>query len=327
VIQLSIDELLDQWAEIESAVDATDGIDPWCSGLDWVLPVASGFAPRGKRLYLRSVDGNGYALLGYYRRDGLVLLSGIEPLWGFASPIFGSDITALTDELRHFLAPRDDWTMLLLPGLPPHPHPVTTAVAAGLSPLGVSIFTEGITRRVADLSKGYDDWLRARSSRFRRNLRQAQARADDAGLSIVDVAGDERLFERLLAVERYSWKGRDGSGITTAEMSKMYETMIKRLRARGRLQAFVARLPDAGDVGYIVGGIRNRRYRGLQISFSRNHRHLSIGNLLQVHQLRQLTDDDLADVYDMGMDFDYKQRWADEAEKSITLALHRSVGA
>ncbi|MDH3295536.1 MAG: GNAT family N-acetyltransferase [Acidimicrobiia bacterium] len=324
MIQLSIDELLAQWADVEAAVDATEGIDPWCSGLDWVVPVASGFAANGKRLLLRSADDNGYAILGYYRRGGRIFLAGIEPLWGFASPIFGPDPAALAGELRRFLANRPDWSMLALAGLPPHPHPLTSAISAQLRPLGPTLLTDGITRRVADLSKGYETWLRARSRRFRRNLRQAEARAVDDGVTVVDAAQDDNLFERLLDIEQYSWKGQDNTGITTPEMSVMYSMMIDRLRERDRLQVFVAHLADSTEAGYILGGIRNRRYRGLQISFSAHHRSLSIGNLLQNHQIRHLTDHDLADVYDMGMDFDYKQRWADQAHSSVTLILHRS---
>ncbi len=107
----------------------------------------------------------------------------------------------------------------------------------------------------------------------------------------------------------------------------MYELMIDRLRDRDRLEAHVARLPGDGettDVGFILGGIRNRRYRGLQISFDADHAELSIGNLLQNQQLRRLADQDLADTYDMGMDFPYKQRWADSIERSVTLVLHRT---
>ncbi len=336
MIQLSFQELLDQWADVESAVDATDGIDQWCSGLDWVIPVATGFAPRGKRLFFKSAHGNGYAILGYYRRDDLIFLSSIEPLWGFASPIFGSDLESLSTELCEALDELDGWSILILPGLPPHPHPLTKAITKALQPLGVSIYTEGITRRVADLTGGYDEWLAARTSRFRRNLRQAESRGRRAGLSILDVSNDDNLFDRMLEIERRSWKGEDGSGITTPEMSAMYRTMIDRLSERDRLQAFVAQLPAdqketpgaviQRDVGYILGGIRQRRYRGLQISFVDQHRGLSIGNLLQHHQIRHLINNDLADHYDMGMDFDYKQRWADHGETSITLVLHRSSG-
>ncbi len=327
VDQLTFDQLLDEWADVEAAVDETSGIDHWCSALDWIVPVACGFAPQGKRLLLRSVAGNGYVLLGFYRRNGQILLSSIEPLWGFASPIFGPDTRALTKELAAHLRRRNDWSLLIVSGLPPLPHHLSRSIVDGLAPLGPSLFTEGITRRVAHLDDGYEPWLASRRPRFRRNLRQAESRAGEAGLTIEAADDDPRLFKRIMDVEQRSWKGTDGSGITGPEMSTMYDVMIERLRERGRLEAHVARLPVDGeqtDVGYILGGIRNRRYRGLQISFDADHAHLSIGNLLQNHQLRRLADDDLADTYDMGMDFHYKQRWADHGERSVTLVLHRT---
>ncbi len=327
VDQLTFDQLLDDWADVEAAVDATAGIDHWCSALDWIVPVACGFAPQGKRLLLRSNAGSGYVLLGFYRRRGQILLSSIEPLWGFASPIFGPDLEALTDELTAYLQRRNDWSILVMAGLPPLPHRLSRIVADGLAPLGPSLFTGGITRRVADLTAGHEAWLANRSSRFRRNLRQAENRADDAGLLIEPADEDPKLFKRIMDIEQRSWKGTDGSGITGPEMSTMYDVMIDRLRERGRLEAHMARLPfdgDLTDVGYILGGIRNRRYRGLQISFDADHAGLSIGNLLQNHQLRRLVDKDLADTYDMGMDFPYKQRWADGSDHSTTLILHRN---
>ena len=336
--QLTLDQLTEQWSDVEAAVDATPGIDPWCSALDWTIPVATAFAPRGKRLLLQSSNGNGYVLLGYYRRDNLPFLGSIEPLWGFACPLFGPDVRALTAELAEYLAELPEWSMLVLNGFPPLPYLPTKTVRDGLGVLGPTVLTDGITRRVADLAGGYDCWLSERSSRFRRNLRQAKTRAKQQGVQILDVADDPTLFDRIHAIEQDSWKGQDGSGVTGPQMSIMYATMIDRLRGRQRLQAFVARLPASTastattvasggpvDVGYILGGIRNRRYRGLQISFSSHHPGLSIGNLLQDHQLHHLTSNDLADSYDMGMDFPYKKRWADRGEKSVTLVVTRRI--
>ena len=114
----------------------------------------------------------------------------------------------------------------------------------------------------------------------------------------------------------------EGSGITGDGMTTMYRLMIDRLRRNARLLALVAML-DGRDVGYILGGIRARRYRGLQLSYTTDVDHLSVGNLLQAHQLQVLADDDRADVYDLGMDFGYKTRWADRAETSVMLVVQR----
>ena len=356
--QLTLEEVDVLWQRIEAAIDATPDIDPWCSGPDWTLSVNAGFAPASDRLLLEAAGGAGYALLaGYETSRGTRFYSGLEPLWGFGSPIFGPNPAEVVQQLVAHLRDRTDWRALYLPGLPGRPGPTerdtgartgaatgahavqpssfTLAVAQGLSQLGPTRILEGITRRVADLSGGYQAWADRRSPRFRRNLRQARRRADDAGMTITDISHDPDVLERLLAIEVRSWKGREGSGITSLEMSTMYRTMIDRLAERGRLAAHVAHLPDPlgrgrrDDVGYILGGVRNRRYRGLQLSFVQERPGLSIGNLLQDHQLRVLAEPGpdsapLAHTYDLGMDFDYKRRWADRAETSVVIVVNRA---
>jgi CelD/BcsL family acetyltransferase involved in cellulose biosynthesis len=328
---LSTTELEAAWAEIEATVDATAEIDPWCSGPDWVLSVHAGFAPGVQPLALRcdTPSGPGYALLARYpTADGDVVVAGLEPLWGFASPLLGTDIAAVAARLAAHLTQWDDWRILVLAGMPDRVEPgsFTSMVAGELSVLGPVRATTGIVRQVADLSGGHDPWWTRRSGRFRQRLRQATRRAEDAGLCLVDVADDPELFERLLAIEHASWKGQEESGITSPDMSTTYRTMIGRLQRRGRVRAFVARL-DGRDVGYIVGGVRHGRYRGLQISYRAEVRHLSVGHLLQWHQIRELCATGEAGVYDLGMDLDYKRRWADRAEGTLTLVVdprHRS---
>ncbi|MGI9599074.1 MAG: GNAT family N-acetyltransferase, partial [Acidimicrobiales bacterium] len=268
---------------------------------------------------------------------------GIEPLWGFGTPIIGPDPQRVATDLAAVLAERSDWTTIFLSGMPLSPHrsvpsdetapesagrtakpdpTVTLGIAFALSSLGQVGFAEGITRQIADIGDGYEQWLARRPSRFRRNLRQAGGKAEEAGVTIENASSDPALFDRLMAIENRSWKGREGSGITSVEMSAMYRMMIARLGDRGRLHAHVAGI-EGRDVGYILGGVRGRRYRGLQISYVDEARKLSIGNLLQDHQLRLLGSENLADVYDLGMDFDYKRRWADRAETSLTIVVTR----
>jgi len=360
VEQLTIEDLDRRWADVETAADATPGIDPWCSGLDWQIPVTLGFAPTANRLLFATDDGSGFALLASYRDpNGTQVLSGLEPLWGFGSPILGPDPGAIgaalalvlgsgttTDSGAGAIAP--PWQTMVLPGLPPISRPTgptsqrrpaapagssdqtetspghhtSLPLALALASLGRAGFAEGITRQLIDLDDGYEAWLQRRSPKFRRNLRRAGRQAADAGLTVVNGADDPDVFDRLLAIEQRSWKGLDGSGITGDAMTVMYRTMVDRLRTRGRLLVHLAVL-DGDDVGYILGGVRDRRYRGLQLSYTDDAAGLSVGNVLQAHQLAELDHWDLADVYDLGMDFDYKRRWADRTETSVVLVIQR----
>lgn len=319
------------WAEVEAnssqierALDSTAEIDRWCSGPDWVLSVHRGFAPESECLLLREEhDAPGFALLARYRlHDGSTMLAGLEPLWGFAAPVFGPNMARLGGALAAELAERE-WNTLVLPGVPPPSGSSSYAVelARALTPLGEMRLIEGIVRQVAHIGDGSDAWLARRSNRFRRNLRQAERRGAEAGVIIVEAHHDAGAYERIMTIEAASWKGREGSGITAPEMAETYRSMVERLRNRGRLRVGVATIDDV-DVGYILGGVRGRTYRGLQLSYVDAARRLSVGNLLQAWQIAALEPEGLHH-YDLGMDMDYKRRWADRAEPSLTLVIQR----
>lgn len=326
--RLTLAELDIAWRQIEAAVDETCEIDPWCSGPDWVLPVHLGFAPHSELLLLAvaSPTNQGCALLARYRlADGRSMIAGLEPLWGFAAPVLAAEPEVAARRLARRLEALGGWDVLVLPGMPEPKGPAsyTAQLARGLSALGRVKLGAGITRQVADLRGGYEAWWGQRASRFRRNLRQASRRAEAAGIELVDASAEPAVFNRLLAIEKRSWKGREQSGIASPQMMVMYRAMVDRLLARHRLRVHLARL-DGRDVGYILGGVRARRYRGLQISYTTDVSALSVGHLLQHHQIEVLCASAEADAYDLGMDLDYKRRWADHAEPSFTLVIERS---
>ncbi len=327
MIRLTLDELEARRLDVETAVDRTDApIDRWCSGPDWVLSVHAGFAPEVEPLILASPDGTGFALLARYPTDdGGTAIAGLEPLWGFASPLVGPDLATMATGVAEHLAEVTDWDVLILPGMP---SPEASAVGPlrvleAVSQLGLARLTPVITRQVADLGDGAGAWLDRRSARFRRNLRRAIRAAEGAGLRFVDAADDPDPFERVMATERRSWKGREGSGITSAQMAATYETMIGRLAASGRLRLWFAR-HDGRDVGYILGGVRAGVYRGLQLSYTTDAEELSVGHLLQHHQISALDAEGGVHTYDLGMDFEYKRRWADEAIPMSCVVVERS---
>lgn len=325
---LTTSELCSRWEDVEAAVDATDGIDHWCSGPDWAWSVASGFGSAAEPIV--AVSDHGYVLAArYVSAGGAVIIGGLEPLWGFAFPLLGPDTAALAREWVAHLASLPGWHFALVWGAPPPDHPTTEATAARLALLGPLRFDQGISRRVADLGAGFDHWWSGRSPRFRRNLSRAQRAFDaDPTITIDDASDDPTLFRRILAIEAESWKGQDDSGVTSPEMSTTYRTLTELLARRGRLEAHIARRRtpngDKIDVGYILGGIRNRTYRGLQLSYVEAERSTSLGHLLQLHQIRTLCRNGCVDRYDMGMDMEYKGRWAEQVEPTTTMVVRRA---
>ncbi len=143
-------------------------------------------------------------------------------------------------------------------------------------------------------------------------------------MSFHDASDDDHLFDRIEAIERRSWKGLQNDGICSPPMGAFYRTMIDRLAERGRVRASVA-VRNGRDIGFILGGIRNDTYRGLQLSYAEEAADLSLSNLLQLREIETLAAGNVTH-YDLGMDMDYKRGWSDDAIESLTLVVERSAG-
>lgn len=322
----SIDSLDDDSRRLELLADGTPGIDSWCSGPDWFVPAHRAFASSTfdgpVTPHLWSETGTGAVILGQADlSDGTSIVTGLEPLWGFASPLLGPDLVDLAELASERIASIDGWDVAVLGGLPLSPR-LASRMSKPLGALGDVRAAYGIVRQVADLSSGYGPWFSARSARFRKSIRQSQRKAAAAGVRFVDISTDPSAYRRCVAVETDSWKGLIEDGITAASMHRFYELMTDRLQREGRYRATVAVLDDR-DVGFIFGGVRNGRYRGLQLSFAESVRPLSVSNLLQHHTIGELVEEGVH-TYDMGMDMEYKRRWADGAETSMSLIVRRT---
>ena len=322
--RLTLADLAAAWADVEAMVDRTPGADRWCSGPDWILSAHRAFGAESEPLLVQ--EGDALACLARYQGPGgLVVIGGLEPLWGFACPLLGPAPATTAALVRRALAADRDWDVAALGGLPTD-RALLRSVAAQLVPLGRVGVAEGIVRQVADLDPegdaGLERFWSRRSARFRRNLRRACRSAADAGLVIVDASTEPDLLARLQRIEAGSWKGMAGDGLASPTMAAFYRHQLERLRERQRVRALIA-TRDGVDVGFIVGGRRGNGYRGLQLSYAESVRDLSVGHLLQAREVERLTAEGVRS-YDLGMDLPYKRSWADRAVPSATLVVHRA---
>jgi CelD/BcsL family acetyltransferase involved in cellulose biosynthesis len=176
-----------------------------------------------------------------------------------------------------------------------------------------------------DLSQGIDGYLARRSRNFRRSIDRAMAAVRRAGLVLETVTGAPAdatsLFERLMSVERRSWKGQDGVGLALPEMEAFYRRMVARLCRRGGLVLTFAR-NDERDVGYILGALFDGSYRGLQFSYDDDLAAIGLGNALQRHTMEAVASTGIT-FYDLGAEVDYKYRWCDHVSETVTLVVRR----
>jgi hypothetical protein len=301
-------------------VDATAGIDPWCSAPDWTFSTHLGFAPEVEPVVLGDLERWAAVFARYHADKDEAVLGGLEPLWGFSCPLLLPDPAEHARELASELGRLPDWKRLVVTGLDEESDLFLESIRAFAS-LGTVYRADGIERCVADLGEGVDSWLARRSARFRQQWRRRERDAEAERITVEILREPEGLMDRFLAIESTSWKGAEGDGITSPEMATTYRTMIDRLSERGRLRAAIARR-DGADVGFILGGVRAGIYRGLQLSYSESVEHLGVGHLLQAHELLRL--DSEVHTYDLGMDMDYKRRWSDQIRSTVVVVLQRA---
>lgn len=311
--RLDFGELEDRADDYDAYIAATPGVDTYCSTTPWVLSAREAFHGSSEPLIIEVDEGFAAFMVVPTERLGRTAFP-LEATWGMASPFACKHPDQTMRVLARALQTlRAEWDTLYVLGLR-----VGGAVAdqlvrnfAGRYRLGQGMKT---ARCAARLDGGWDGYLSRRTPKFRKNARNNTRRCEAAGVSFVeirplDAVSAASVFERVLTIEERSWKGRAGTGIDTGRMRAFYATMFPRLARRGALRVGFA-VRDGVDVAYIAGGHGSDGYRGLQISFDDDLRHLALGSYCHLRTIRALCEERVP-VYDMGQDMEYKHRWGE----------------
>lgn len=331
---LNQDLLERDWRRFDLAVTDTPDIDHFCSSSAWVLSSWQALhSEMASAVY--EIDG-GFLVFGEATHpDGFNYLQPLEASWGLGSPLVGPNIEACVEALTKLPMHHPRAALLLLTGLPRKSQLFLRICQVLGRDLDWQLALGESTRRhIADLSVGAEAFLGRRSKNFRRNLLRAQKRAALRGIVIEptcqadqvrrDPASVEALVpqwhERIIAIESRSWKGQDGVGINQGSFGAFYQLMMPRLARSGVLRLAFLRDSRAGnrDIGYVLGALFGKTYRGLQFSFDADYADLSLGNLGQWQQIQWLCDEGALE-YDLGTDMSYKTRWADSSFTTETI--------
>jgi hypothetical protein len=301
-------------AEYDEAVATGFTLDRFCSSSFWILPAVRHLAGGALPRILRS---NGtYAVLAR-------TASWIHPLeaaWGLGCPLVGRDPEAAVELFESALERDPEWSAAVATGMT-EPSPLFRALSRSLA-RRYAVERGPTTRRyVASLEGGLDGFLERRPAGLRKSLEKSRRRAERSALTFEARDGGEESFERILAIERRSWKGLHGVGIDREPMRSFYRDMNRRLLDRGRRRLMFARL-EGEDVAYIFGGLFAGTYRGLQFSFDSRFSSLSPGNLCQLEEIRRLAASGVR-RYDLGTEVRYKQKWGEEVVETGSLVARR----
>ena len=299
------------------AANSTLQGDPFCCGTEWQLSYHQAFAP-DRSLYLRETSDSLVALARAPQKIRPNLFTPVEAHWFFGCPLLGSAAVDLLDQAIQELAQRIPSTELK-----------ASFLISGIRPRGLlyrqlrqrfqqrfefhKLIAE--TQCAASLSGGLDGFLSRRSSNHRRNLKKQSQRASRKGVYFErynprNPAQVDSIYNRMITVEKASWKGLDECGMAEQPARHYYHLMLRRLAVSGSARIIMARHGDS-DIGFIFGGIAASIYRGQQFSFADDWKKSSIGNLLQLEQISWLCEEGIS-RYDMGPVMGYKPHWTEK---------------
>ena len=308
----------------DALAGSASGIDVFCSLSDWGVPAHRALTPERSPWIFHSSAG--YVTMMKRRSRQVCYLEPLEALWGLGCPIVGLDPQRMSSVFGDLLRASTDWDVAIVTGVL-----LKSDLLRSLRDyVGRHFIVRAgptLTRCVASLVGGVSGYLSRRSGNFRRNLRRATRRVEAAGFVFERCYGPSDsspndTFDRILAIERRSWKGRQHVGIEAGPMQDFYREMYCRLVRRGGNRVLFAR-HRGHDVAYVLGGVFQGGYRGLQFSFDADYRQYSLGNVCQYHQITDLCHEG-AERYDLGTWMEYKCAWAENAVDSVTLVITRS---
>lgn len=295
----------------------TEQADPFCCTPEWQLSFHEAFGP-DRRLLIKESGNSVLAFAEHIESNDEVILTPIETHWFFGSPLLGENSVELfADTLSDIQSNFATIPKIILSGIRPESRlPIQL-----LSTLGSHFEFYRLSsslQSAASLSGGIDGFLSRRSSNHRKKLRKQMRRAVEAGIYYERVAPATpeeaaKTYARMLQVEQASWKGIEECGMAESPAKEFYDSMMQRL-ARINSSRIIFAKHEEKDIGFIFGAMAGSTYRGQQFSYDEDWKQYSIGNLMQVEQVKWLCEEG-AYRYDMGPitgpKMGYKKHWTE----------------
>jgi len=290
----------------------TEQADPFCCRTEWQFSFHEAFNQQ-RNLYFRNSKDSIIAFAGYDHPNVGFVLEPIESNWCFGSPLLGPESVELLEALLQEEPFCLVQPFILLSGLIPESSLFLNVLKTFNKQFEI-IKLASSTTQCASLSGNVDGYLSRRSSKFGKNIRQSALRLADKSVFFerclpISIEQADKAYARMLSVEETSWKGIGQCGMNVQPSQDFYWLMLRRLSLSGKGRIIFAK-NDCRDIGFIFGGITGQNYRGQQFSYAEDWSSYSIGNLLQLEQIRWLCEEGIA-RYDLGQAIDYKAYWAE----------------
>lgn len=180
-----------------------------------------------------------------------------------------------------------------------------------------------------ELGRSYDEFLAARSSKFRNHLRRKTRQLEAAGQVEVRQAGRdlgiEEALEHLLQVEARSWKHAHGTALSVLPRQRAFNRLVCEGAAqRGRLHLLLLYL-DGAPVAYDLGVMAGDRYSYLKTSFDEACRRLSPATVLRGTLVRTLIAEGVRCMDFPAAPFKWEEQWTNTLRRRYSyVAFNRT---
>lgn len=304
--------------------------DPFCSAPVWQLSFHDAFSPR-RRLLIKALSKNIIAFAERITAPDDIYLTPIEASWFFGSPLMGkdaveffSDMMGSIEKYYHPFFPK-----IVVSGIRPGGKLARRLIRAFAGWFHFFRHSSGM-QCGASLAGGFDGYLSRRSANHRKKLKKQYRNALTRDVRFERVhpssSGEaQKIFSRISEVELKSWKGIGRCGMDQEPMKSFYRIMLHRLTLSKQARVIFARHENE-DIGFILGGLAGRVYRGQQFSYDNRWKEYSVGNLLQTEQVKWLCEEGMK-RYDMGpvtgRKMGYKVHWTEKNFRHETWILLR----
>ncbi len=320
---LSYTEFLQESSAFEAAVAEADYVATFCSGTAWQTAACDnlfgedfGIAEPISHLIL---ENDGCWLTMVERYPGVYFP--LESAWMFGCPLIGEPEQAIQMLLNACKTEGGAGRGFVISGVRENSemYRLLIKLAQEQSHRWETFPTTDCL--TIDLSDGFDAYLSRRSKSFRKSIRQQK---DLPGLAYVDastVPADE-VFDRIFAIQAKTHKAAAGEDIfSQPSYQHFYRDLYAKLLDQRQIRTVFAQV-DGVDAAYIMGGVASGIYRGFQMSYDEAFRSYSLGNRLQLENMK-LRAEEGATLYDLGMHSEYKERWADnwQAYRGVFMVL------
>ena len=250
--------------------------------------------------------------------------------WGYGGVVLSERKQDCLAQILNAVGQMTDWDLFFVPQMLGDPEIDSRDM---LRPDWSSSVTHDVeTKRIPyiSLATTWDDYLKQRSYKFRRNIKNRDRRLRKLGqprfvhitrLSAADESR-ETVMGWLRSIADVSWKAGQGTAISSSpEVFDFYSEFAARLDELGWLDLSLLFL-DGRPIAYAFGAVYNHDYYEIDIAFDKELSKASPGVLLRNEVLQRLFDSGMR-RFDFVMDFDYKKELTTESEEFCSHLLFR----